>query len=176
MTVPKIWVPGEVLTAEDLNANFADISDSRVVVQRVAETRTTVDDTNSTSFVDLGLAATITPLFADSTLVARLTGVADAYRSSGTPQLRVGAFRLRNETDDVALVGAEEIAFGLNLTATSSAFATAYHSGVLAEGIHTVDSLDPRTIRLQAKSYDSNVTVALEGAICTAILTVEEWR
>lgn len=69
MTVPKIWVPGEVLTAEDLNANFADISDSvpvrtlvfRSVDQTIANNTATIVSWDAEAYDDADVFASGSP-------------------------------------------------------------------------------------------------------------------
>jgi len=94
------------------------------VVQEVYVERSTADTTTSATFTDTGLTANITPLYADSLIVAEaFIPSALVSRVAGDLAPRVGIFRLRNST---AAINGPTSTIGRNLSASSTVGSAIY--------------------------------------------------
>lgn len=127
--------------------DIATLQTDSVVVQRKSATLTGSDvATSSIDWSNTGLSVSITPKYADSTLVCTAY-ISDARASllSGTHSERTGQFRIQNATDNS--VG-PRTTFGRVLIGTSTASAVDA-TGVVVFAEFTMDSTVARTINLQ---------------------------
>lgn len=153
------------------------IDNATSVVQTVTAITTSSTSTTGTSWVD-GLAAAITPKFADSLLIVTAHGQGTVSLVAGNRIHRECQFRLRNDTDGVNLEGAEEVDLGYRLTSGATTTDSARMRLTIAlKGRYTVDSTAERTMKAQLRSlHDGDVQVSLDGASSAAIMTIQEVR
>lgn len=131
-----------------------------VILQVVFGTSTTLDQTTSSSLVDSSLSATITPIADDSILLVSVDGTIQTSFAAGNHTTRHSKVAIRNDTDGVTLT---EQLRGRTLIGNSTAGAASLF-GIALRATYTVDSLTPRTFKLQfASGVATNATAIIRG-------------
>jgi hypothetical protein len=149
------------------------LDDAGAVRQLKAATDSTGRSTTSTSFVDASLSLAFTPTASGSLLVVEFTGAASFIKTAGSAASREGDYRLV-EVGGSALSGAESVAFGRTLVATSSASAGSA-SGIYLRAVVSAGSTSARTYRVEFRSGSADVTNFLNNDGSTGRLTVTEY-
>lgn len=133
------------------------------------DTDTTLRSTTSTSYVDItGLSVSYTPISASSNLIVDMYLTAQVYLSSSTTATRLGRVRIV-ETGGSG-VAAE---FGTLYPAATGDVDGEYHP-IHIRAIYASTGTASRTFKGQFQAQVSEVTVAANNNIGTAIITVTE--
>lgn len=133
-----------------------------------------LESTTLSTFQDTSLVASITPLFADSVLLVYTAGLGSTEATSNAFS-RTGQWRLFNETDAVALDGANNVFLGRDVQVASADGARSWHAVSLL-GRYQVNSLTQRTIRLQFRTQLENLLTRFWADVTRPLMVIMETR